>query len=415
MNLQNLNFQNVKQRALQVTQNIKEDVRRIAQEKGFIRTVFGSTLPEVLQFQLALQYTEPVPRILIRAIDYIEKNLETGIYRLSGSTREIMELKQKYERDLDIHFQYEDVHSVTSLLKQFIRELPEPLLTNRLGPQFDKILNKYSDVSYSDDINLQSHHILVRNEVILQPLRELISLLPIENRDFLGIFLSHLKRIAELREYKMGYSNLQVVFAPTIHFGGSLFLVLVLHSELLFPTTDYRKYLMSRRRPSEPAYQFRAPEIDVPRRLDSKNLLQTSPIKKVDEVVSPPPRNDSIGLLKPQIPPRPTLRPDPIDEITSAKSEDLSSTKRESTMKSHSAGPRYPSLQYENPSDNPFDDPPPVPEKELPQIPVYSVEQIKLLPLPTIEQISPFPDFEEVVVNPQVPKPPEKPPRRRNK
>ncbi len=72
----------------------------------------------------------------IQAVDLFGLGVE-GIYRQSGSVNHINKLKQMFDTDssnpaLDFRNPenfYHDVNSVTGLLKQFFRDLPDPLLT----------------------------------------------------------------------------------------------------------------------------------------------------------------------------------------------------------------------------------------------------------------------------------------------
>lgn len=58
---------------------------------------------------------------------------EEGIFRKAGSAARIKQLRQKCE-DLGGNIDFEAVnarpHDVSALLKQFLRDTPEPLLTN---------------------------------------------------------------------------------------------------------------------------------------------------------------------------------------------------------------------------------------------------------------------------------------------
>ncbi|PIO38693.1 hypothetical protein AB205_0219050, partial [Aquarana catesbeiana] len=60
--------------------------------------------------------------------------LETeGIFRRSASTQVVREIQQKYNTGTPISFlEYNDVHLTAVILKTFLRELPEPLLTFHL-------------------------------------------------------------------------------------------------------------------------------------------------------------------------------------------------------------------------------------------------------------------------------------------
>ena len=59
-----------------------------------------------------------------------------GIYRLSGITSNIQKLRNEFdeegEPELNTEVYLQDIHSISSLLKMYFRELPNPLLTYQL-------------------------------------------------------------------------------------------------------------------------------------------------------------------------------------------------------------------------------------------------------------------------------------------
>ncbi|XP_037079221.1 ralA-binding protein 1-like, partial [Pollicipes pollicipes] len=80
-----------------------------------------------------------LPAIVRECIDFIEQNGLNceGIYRLSGVKSKVQQLKRGYNcRDAVCLYDHEP-HTVASLLKLFLRELPEPVLTAELLPLFD--------------------------------------------------------------------------------------------------------------------------------------------------------------------------------------------------------------------------------------------------------------------------------------
>jgi len=114
---------------------------------------------------------------------------------------------------------------------------PGCILTDQGLTAFQDIFTAYNDMDLyiPDSITLDAVHPLINNAPLLQSLQNLIQTLPTENRDFLALFFAHLRRIRENEAVnKMGLSNLQVVWSPTIRFGGkSWFLIL-----LLLPNTE---------------------------------------------------------------------------------------------------------------------------------------------------------------------------------
>ena len=70
--------------------------------------------------------------------------LEEGLFRLSGSNTVVRQLRDRFNAEGDLDFAMEagwvDVHAVASLLKQYLRELPDMVLTRELHLQFVQIL-----------------------------------------------------------------------------------------------------------------------------------------------------------------------------------------------------------------------------------------------------------------------------------
>lgn len=65
-------------------------------------------------------------------------SLQAGLYRLSGAEKTVRELKEKFLRGKTVPLlsKVDDIHAITGLLKDFLRNLREPLLTFRLNRTF---------------------------------------------------------------------------------------------------------------------------------------------------------------------------------------------------------------------------------------------------------------------------------------
>lgn len=82
-----------------------------------------------------------VPRFIVDVCNHIEQPdaiEQDGLYRASGNKVLVDELKRKLTYLYDPRLlQTDDIHTLTSLHKQFFRELPDPLITQeayeRLG------------------------------------------------------------------------------------------------------------------------------------------------------------------------------------------------------------------------------------------------------------------------------------------
>lgn len=70
---------------------------------------------------------------------------QAGLYRLSGADRTVKELKEKFLRckTVPVLSKVDDIHAITGLLKDFLRNLKEPLLTFRLNRPFMEAAGMY--------------------------------------------------------------------------------------------------------------------------------------------------------------------------------------------------------------------------------------------------------------------------------
>lgn len=144
-----------------------------------------------------------VPPLIEELITVIElKGLYTeGIYRKSGTTSKISELKSLLDRnegekiDLDEY----SVHVLTAVLKAFFREMPEPLMTYDL----------YNDFLWATAITDPQERV--------QAIYSHIAKLPRPNYDLLERLLFHLARVAQQEESnRMNANSLAIVFAPCV-------------------------------------------------------------------------------------------------------------------------------------------------------------------------------------------------------
>lgn len=77
---------------------------------------------------------------------------QTGLYRVSGADRVVKELKEKFLRGktFPLLSKVEDIHAITGLLKDFLRNLKEPILTFRLNKNF-------MDAAGESELNLKTN------------------------------------------------------------------------------------------------------------------------------------------------------------------------------------------------------------------------------------------------------------------
>uniref|UniRef100_A0A8C7ZHF9 Rac GTPase-activating protein 1 n=1 Tax=Oryzias sinensis TaxID=183150 RepID=A0A8C7ZHF9_9TELE len=143
-----------------------------------------------------------IPPLILYCIKEIERRglHEVGLYRVSGHERAVKELKEKLVRGKTLPSlnKVEDINVVAGVLKDFLRNLPEPLLTFRLN----KVFMEAAEIQ--DDGNC------------LAMLYQTISELPQPNRDTLAFLVIHLHKVARSVDTKMDIQNLARVFGPTL-------------------------------------------------------------------------------------------------------------------------------------------------------------------------------------------------------
>uniref|UniRef100_A0A8C7V4L8 Rac GTPase-activating protein 1 n=1 Tax=Oncorhynchus mykiss TaxID=8022 RepID=A0A8C7V4L8_ONCMY len=144
-----------------------------------------------------------IPALVVHCVKEIEHRglNETGLYRVSGEGRTVKELKERFLRGRMVPAlaKVDDIHCVTGLLKDFLRNLPEPLLTFRLNRAF-MVAAEIQDYDKS-----------------LALIYQTISELPQPNRDTLAYLAIHLQRVAQcVLDTKMDVTNLARVFGPTL-------------------------------------------------------------------------------------------------------------------------------------------------------------------------------------------------------
>lgn len=148
-----------------------------------------------------------VPVIVEKCIDAVEALAldYEGIYRKTGGSGQTKMITQLFERgdygafDLRDDDRFNDICSVTSVLKTYFRQLPVPLLTYDLHGEF------ISAVSLKDP-GLKTQY-----------LQELVKRLPSEHYHTLRLLVLHLHRVLEHSDKNlMNARNLGVVFGPTL-------------------------------------------------------------------------------------------------------------------------------------------------------------------------------------------------------
>uniref|UniRef100_A0A3P9QC26 Rho GTPase-activating protein 19 n=1 Tax=Poecilia reticulata TaxID=8081 RepID=A0A3P9QC26_POERE len=163
--------------------------------------VFGTTLTESCIAQI------------YQLIEFLSKLHVEGLFRVPGNSLRQHALKELLNGGADVDLEAGEFHpnDVASLLKTFLGELPEPLLTHR---HFHVHL-KIADMTLFDE---KGNKTAVPNkERQIEALQLLFLLLPQANRSLLKLLLDLLYHTAKQQDKnKMSAYNLALMFAPHV-------------------------------------------------------------------------------------------------------------------------------------------------------------------------------------------------------
>ncbi|KAM4809384.1 rho GTPase-activating protein 7 isoform 2-T2 [Rhinophrynus dorsalis] len=161
------------------------------------RNVFG--VPLTINVQRSGQ---PLPQSIQQAMRYLRSQCldQVGLFRKSGVKSRILALREISENNSDsLTYEGQSAYDVADMLKQYFRDLPEPLLTSKLSETFLQIYQ------------------YVPKEQRLQAIKAAIMLLPDENREVLQTLLYFLSDVAAaVDENQMTPTNLAVCLAPSL-------------------------------------------------------------------------------------------------------------------------------------------------------------------------------------------------------
>jgi len=138
------------------------------------------------------------PRFVTQPINFLNKEevLKTeGLFRVAGNLNDMETLWKILDNGGDIPAAT-DVHTVSNILKKFLRQLSEPLFTFKYHKCFLEAITK---------------------EPSIPPLRETLALLPEPHQVVIRELFSFLKKVTKYSSYNMMHSiNLGIMFGPTL-------------------------------------------------------------------------------------------------------------------------------------------------------------------------------------------------------
>ncbi|XP_029888193.1 unconventional myosin-IXb isoform X1 [Aquila chrysaetos chrysaetos] len=143
-----------------------------------------------------------VPVVMEKLLEYVEMHglYTEGIYRKSGSANRMKELKQLLQADPNsVKLENYPIHTITGILKQWLRELPDPLMTSA----------QYNDFLRAVELPEKQEQLCAIYSVLEQ--------LPQANHNTLERLIFHLVKVALIEDVnRMSPNALAIVFAPCL-------------------------------------------------------------------------------------------------------------------------------------------------------------------------------------------------------
>ncbi|XP_054612259.1 rho GTPase-activating protein 24 isoform X2 [Dunckerocampus dactyliophorus] len=188
------------------TQNDMEDwvktIRRVIWAP-FGGGIFGQKLEETVRYERRFG-NKLAPMLVEQCVDFIRQRglHEEGLFRLPGQANLVKELQDAFDCGEKPLFDCNtDVHTVASLLKLYLRELPEPVIPFH---KYDDFLSCTKLLGKDDDTGMRE-------------LRKLVQGLPPVNYNLLKYICRFLDEVQSYSGVnKMSVQNLATVFGPNI-------------------------------------------------------------------------------------------------------------------------------------------------------------------------------------------------------
>jgi hypothetical protein len=171
--------------------------------------------------------SQTLPTLLTKCVQEIHRRGLTikGLYRVSGVKSRVEKLCQAFETGGEL-VELRDVNPnvLAGVLKMFLRQLPEPLLTFRLYSEFIAIAKQWPASRVDSACTIASSQTMDpiaasgrSQRQLIKQLKQAVTKLPEVHLTALAYLIKHLRRVADQQEENhMPPSNLGIVFGPTL-------------------------------------------------------------------------------------------------------------------------------------------------------------------------------------------------------
>lgn len=224
-----------------------KDMRKVMYS-SFGGAIFGQSLEETMAYEHKLG--RRLPFLMEQCVNFLTQNgLEVeGIFRLPGRNLLIKELKEKFDSAERVIFDEDDVdvHTVASLLKLYLRELPQSVIPAEYYQKFMNIALRFQGSQANED-----------KQKAIDDLRVALTDLPEDNFNVLSFLCKFLALVGKNSDVnKMTVLNIATVFGPNIIRNVSeadsaelLMATADITHQLVFMMIEYEKELFGEKQP----------------------------------------------------------------------------------------------------------------------------------------------------------------------
>ncbi|KAH3745169.1 rho GTPase-activating protein 22 [Pelomyxa schiedti] len=198
--------------------------------EGTTRTVykqiFGVPLDTVMSDQRKRYPHSEIPLFLYNAFQQLSLRglQEEGIFRISGCMTELQLLKSSLEQARTVNLANFDVHTLTNLVKSYLRELPQPLIPSQISNTITQLMEDNSKFPHLP-------------ESVLQSMKNSLFTLPPNNLALIRHLSRILKQVVDhSAENKMNTHTLLLVFVPSLRCSPAALAVCVDYHDFMFPS-----------------------------------------------------------------------------------------------------------------------------------------------------------------------------------
>ncbi|CAK8688095.1 unnamed protein product [Clavelina lepadiformis] len=182
--------------------------------------VFGKSLTEAVE---RTSYSDgvPLPSVVRECIACIEQRGLTaeGIYRISGVKTKMDILIKSFNFEDAPDLTNYDPYTIAGVLKSYLRELPDHILTNELYKDFEEASTRPGKAEK------------------VQGFQELLGKLPACNRTLISWLITHFNNIiCKEPQSKMTIQNISIVLSPTLHISHRVLNIFFTHTKDILGT-----------------------------------------------------------------------------------------------------------------------------------------------------------------------------------